>query len=102
VNAPPAGWLPSFDSCLPIRNHAPWTLVVGAITALAIEAFFVDPNNAQSILTNGDVTPNNAPALAAAMSDGTAQISTVTHPLQASFASPGGNRPGRRCSSSGE
>jgi hypothetical protein len=59
-----------------------------AINALAVEAFFADPNNAASIAANGlNVTdPNVVSALFAAMANGTAQISTIPSPLQARFA----------------
>jgi hypothetical protein len=59
--------------------------VAAAITALAVETFFADPNNAQSIAMNGAGIA--APAgLAAAIAAGTAQVATIANPLQARFA----------------
>jgi hypothetical protein len=62
--------------------------IAAAAQAIAIEAFFVDPNNAQVILTDGlgSADPTVLSALTANMADGTAQLSTIANPLQASFA----------------
>lgn len=62
--------------------------IAAGIRALAVETYFADPNNAASIARNGldigDAGVVNA--LAAAIANGKAQISTITEPLQASFA----------------
>ncbi|MCW3848871.1 hypothetical protein OF829_16665 [Sphingomonas sp. LB-2] len=62
--------------------------VSAAVQAIAVEAFFVDPLNAQIIVTDGPASPDPAAAaaLAAAMAAGTAQTSTIPDPLQAGFA----------------
>ena len=83
----PAGTIPTpaFRSGVLLPDPA----ITAAIAALAVEAFFVDPNNAQAIVARGGVTPNDATvvgALGQAMAAGTAQISSVAQPLEASFA----------------
>jgi hypothetical protein len=62
--------------------------VAAGIAALSTEAFFADPNNAQSIAVNGlnNSDVNVIAALQAAMGSGTAQIATIPNPLQATFA----------------
>jgi hypothetical protein len=59
-----------------------------AIAALALETFFVDPNNAACIVNNGlgSSDPGTIAALTAAMAKATAQIATIEKPLQAAFA----------------
>jgi hypothetical protein len=62
--------------------------VAGAVDALATEAFFADSNNAADILSLGlSVTGSDSvTALQDAMTAGTAQISTIADPLQATWA----------------
>ena len=62
--------------------------VGAAITALAVESFFVDANDAASIVRNGlgSSDPGTVAALKAAMAARTAQVSTIANPLQAAFA----------------
>ena len=62
--------------------------VTAAVSALAVEAFFADPNNAASILSNGmsNTDPATIDALQMAMQQGSAQIATILDPLQADFA----------------
>ena len=71
-------------------NFAPSTAaaIPPALRALAIEAFFVDPNNAASIVSNGlnSSDPTAISNLQSAMAKGTAQVSTIATPLQALFA----------------
>jgi hypothetical protein len=62
--------------------------VAQAVSALAVEAFFADPANAGVIVADalGAADPGTAATLATAMAAGTAQISTISQPLQAGFA----------------
>lgn len=62
--------------------------VSAAIQALAVEAFFVDSNNAASIVSNGlSSTDQTVIAdLQTAMTNATAQFATIPQPLRASFA----------------
>ncbi|HST60253.1 MAG TPA: hypothetical protein VLK84_16220 [Longimicrobium sp.] len=62
--------------------------VGAAISALAVESFFVDVNDAASIVQNGlgSSDPGTVSALRAAMAARTAQVATIPGPLQASFA----------------
>ncbi|HYW11883.1 MAG TPA: hypothetical protein VE871_08000, partial [Longimicrobium sp.] len=62
--------------------------VGAAITALAVESFFVDGNDAASIVQNGlgSSDPATVSALRAAMTARTAQVATIPNPLQAGFA----------------
>jgi hypothetical protein len=62
--------------------------IAGAVSALATESFFADSANAALILRDGlGVTdPNAVKTLTTAMAAGTAQISTIAKPLQATWA----------------
>jgi hypothetical protein len=62
--------------------------IAAAVDAIAGEAFFADPQNAAIILQDGlgISDQGSVDALETAMAAGTAQISTVAQPLQASFA----------------
>lgn len=62
--------------------------IADALQALAVEAFFADPNNAASIVVNGLGSNDQATIteLKAAIADGTAQISIIAQPLRAAFA----------------
>ncbi len=80
---------PNVTLAPPLSPGVTSAAVASAIAALGVEAFFVDPNNAQAIVSLGGVTPNTSSlvqALATAMASGTAQISQIQQPLQASFA----------------
>jgi hypothetical protein len=62
-------------------------LVAQAVSALAAEAFFADPNEAAAIANVIGVSdPSAIAALASAIANGTAQIATIADPLQAGFA----------------
>jgi hypothetical protein len=62
-------------------------LVAQAISALAVEAFFADPNEAAAIASLAGVTdPNAIKTLATAIGNGTAQTAAIPDPLQARFA----------------
>ncbi len=78
---------------LPTANGQPLSRVVdpaiaAALEALAVEAFFADPNNATSITSNGLSNTDGAviQALETAITNGAAEIATIANPLQASFA----------------
>jgi len=62
--------------------------ITAAVTALAVESFFVDANDAASIVKNGlgSTDPGTVAALRAAMDARTAQLSSIATPLRADFA----------------
>jgi hypothetical protein len=62
--------------------------VGAALTALAVESFFVDVNAAASIVRNGlgSADPGTVNALKAAMAARTAQVAAIPQPLRAGFA----------------
>ena len=62
--------------------------VAASVRALAVEAFFADPQNAGVIVQNGlgSSDAGTISTLAAGMTAGTAQISTIPQPLRATFA----------------
>lgn len=93
VNVPGGGTLTRASGTLAGAITLPTTqalppAIAAAAQAIAVEAFFADPKNAQVILTDGlgSADPGVQTALTANMGDGTAQISTIANPLQASFA----------------
>jgi hypothetical protein len=72
---------------IPVNSYLPVPIAT-AISALAVEAYFVDPNNAASIISNGLALSESGmiSSLKAAMEDRTAQVASIPQPLQARFA----------------
>jgi len=72
---------------LPATGALP-AAVAAAIATLAVESFFVDVNDAASIVKNGlgSADPRTVAALKEAMAARTAQLSTIPEPLRAAFA----------------
>jgi hypothetical protein len=67
----------SLESAIPIPATAKLPApVAAAVTALAVETFFVDPNNA-AVIMNAGLASSDFAALKTAMAAGSAQISTI-------------------------